>query len=117
MSKSWGLFLGAAVFFLLQIVFHQFYEIKSLKEEVRLAEKSKQIEQDQCRELMYHLSNMKIENESLAIKEFVAGVTASLKNSRYGEVWHEGYDRGVEVKSFENEIKKDFKETYTTGSN
>lgn len=113
MSKNyWGFAFAIATFFLFQIVIYQHYKIELLSSEIKIVERSKQIEQDQSRELMYHLNNLKTENESIGIKQFVAGVTLAMKDPDVQKIWHEGYDRGVEVKSFEKDLNN-INETYT----
>ena len=113
-SRNWGVVFGIVTFVLAQVIFYQYQTIQSLNYEIKITEKTKRIEEDQSRELMYLLTTTKIENESTGVKQFVAGVAAAIKSqsgnpSNLEAVWHDGYNKGAAVKSYEEELKT----TYT----
>lgn len=82
----------------LQVILFQQQQIHTLKQDLYLTQKAKEIEQDQSQDLMYQLVQSKLENSSLATKSYVAGVVESVsKPDRYFEIWHAGYDRGTQV--------------------
>ena len=103
-----------SVVLLLQVVIFQHQQIDSLKQELKLSEKSKEIEEDQSKDLMYQLTQCKIESESLSTKYFVAGIVEAVsKPDRYSEIWHSGYDRGSSVQRYADKLNTT---TYTNSS-
>jgi hypothetical protein len=99
-DNFWAMALLITVALGLQVMFFQYQQIDSLKQDLALTQKAKEIEQDQSQDLMYQLTQAKLENESLATKYFVAGVVEAVsKPDRYAEIWHAGYDRGTAVQA------------------
>jgi hypothetical protein len=95
------------VFALFQFVIFQNYQISRLDQEIRLAQQARQIESDQIRDLMYALSNAKVEQESIGNRQFVAGVIESVtKANHYAEIWHNGYDRGTANQQYADNLDK-----------
>lgn len=91
-----GLFFVAALG--LQFLAAQRFEIAALQRELRIAERSKAIEEDQTRELMYQLSQLRAEKEFSDTRQYVLGVVAAItKPDQYQAIWHAGYDRGSAV--------------------
>lgn len=100
-NQSWTMLSIAALIFSLQIIIFQFIVISRLRDEVRIAEKAKNIETDQSQDLMYQLTQMKAELEAIGTRQFVAGVVAYVtKPDFYTQIWHDGYDRGVNVTQY-----------------
>lgn len=82
----------------LQVSVGMFLENLSLKKELRLSEKSKQICTDQIGELMHVVNTLQLEKDMSSTQHFVAGVLETLKNKDYySEIWHDGYYRGEKV--------------------
>lgn len=87
-----------------QVVVSQWAEITSLKRELRLAEKAKEIEGDQIRDLLYQLSQFRADADFAGNKQFVLGVVEAVTHpDRYNEVWHAGYDRGTANQKYVDE--------------
>ena len=100
-NQSWTILSIATLIFAAQIIIFQFIVISRLRDEVRIAEKAKNIETDQSQDLMYQLTQMKAELEAIGTRQFVAGVVTSVtKPDFYTEIWHDGYDRGVNVTQY-----------------
>ena len=97
-DNFWAMALLIAVSLGLQVILFQYQQIDSLRQDLAIMQKAKEIEQDQSLDLMYQLTQAKLENSSLATKYFVAGVVEAVsKPDRYSEIWHSGYDRGTAV--------------------
>ena len=97
-DNFWAMTLLVTVALGLQVMLFQHQQIDSLKQDLALTQKAKEIEQDQSQDLMYQLTQAKLEDKSLATKYFVAGVVEAVsKPDRYAEIWHAGYDRGTAV--------------------
>lgn len=91
----------ATLALLLQVILFQHQRISSLNQELRITQKAKEIEQDQSQELMFQLSQSKMENSAMATKYFVAGVVEAVtKPEHYSEIWHAGYDRGAATQDY-----------------
>lgn len=104
-TQSWMLFGIIALVFSVQIIIFQFMIISRLKDEIRIAEKAKDIETDQSQDLMYQLSQMKAEMEASGTRQFVTGVVSAIaKPDLYTEIWHNGYDRGVATTQYANNL-------------
>lgn len=105
-NNIWSLILLSTVALGLQVMLFQHQQISSLRQELRIVQKSKEIEQDQSQELMFQLTQAKIENSALATKYYVAGVVDAVnKPDHYSEIWHAGYDRGS--------ASQEYSQTYT----
>jgi outer membrane murein-binding lipoprotein Lpp len=91
----------AAVIFavaLLQVGMSQWTEIQSLKREIGLIEAAKDILEDQSRDLAASVTRLTSESEAAATRNFVLGVmSANKKPNEYDSVWHDGYNRGMQV--------------------
>jgi hypothetical protein len=95
------------VFAIFQFAIFQNYEINRLHQEIRLAQQAKQIDSDQIRDLMYTLTNSKMEQESIGNRQFVAGVVEAVtKPDHYSEIWHNGYDRGTAIQQYADSLDK-----------
>lgn len=91
----------AASFVAGQVLLHQWWEIQSLKREIRLLESAKEIVEDQVRELGMSVSSLVSERDSVATRHFVMGVLESARRpDYYGGVWHDGYDHGVQTHKY-----------------
>jgi hypothetical protein len=96
--NPWATALMITVALGLQVILFQHQQISSLRDDLRLSQRAKDIETDQSIDLMHQLTQAKLENSTLATKYFVAGVVEAVsKPDRYAEVWHAGYDRGTAV--------------------
>lgn len=101
MKNNWAIALIATVALSLQVILFQYQQISSLRQELRITQKAKEIEQDQSQELMFQLSQAKMENSSLSTKYFVAGIVEAVtKPEHYSEIWHAGYDRGAATQEY-----------------
>jgi hypothetical protein len=113
-NNLWGVAFLFAAALLFQVVVFQQYQINYLKQELKISEKAKEIEEDQTQDLMYQLTQHKIESEALATKYFVAGVVEAIsKPDRFSEIWHSGYDRGSSVQQYADKLNM---ASYTTNS-
>lgn len=99
-------FVSSVLLFLaLQVVLYQYFYINRLEQEVRLAQKAKDIDSDNIRDILYELNQAKTENQFLGSKQFVAGVVEAIaKPERYSEIWHSGYDRGASVQQYADQV-------------
>lgn len=80
--------------FFVQSLLHQNNKIKLIDE---LDAKSKQIDQDQIRDLLYELQNLKNEKSIFSSASFAAGIIEGInKKDQYDKIWHSGYERGTE---------------------
>lgn len=105
-SNPWMIVCAVTTVLTLQVATAMFFEISSLKRELRLAEKSKQIADDQIDELMYMVSNLRNEKDSISTQQFVAGVVDTINNKDYyNSVWHDGYNRGSNVAEYTTRIE------------
>lgn len=97
-NNLWAMALMITIALSLQVILFQYQQISTLREDLRLSQKSKDIEADQSRDLMNQLTQAKLENSALATRFFVSGVVEAVANpDRYSEIWHAGYDRGTSV--------------------
>lgn len=86
-------------------MFYQHSYIKRLEQEIRLAQQAKNIDNDNIRDILHELSQVKMESEATSSRQFVAGVIEAItKPERYSEIWHSGYDRGVSVQQYADQI-------------
>lgn len=107
LNKFW---VVLAIFFVAifgQIIYSQNNQIKLLKEIVQLNEKALKIDQDQIRDLIYLSQEEKNKSEEVATRNYVAGIVDCInRRDYYTEVWHEGFDRGMENKLIIEEAEK-----------
>lgn len=98
----------SVVIVLSQVIITQWTWINHLKQQVDLVNQAKRIEGDLVQDLMMQLSNAKSENLTIGSQQFVAGVMAATQNpDRYNEIWHAGYDRGVNVQRYAANAEKE----------
>jgi hypothetical protein len=78
---------------------YQTWRVEQLQFETRLLRDAQRIDASQIRELMFmaDTANRAVEGEKT--RAFLAGVTQAQLDPQLREVWHAGYDRGVEVTS------------------
>lgn len=96
----------AVAFFSLQFSAFMFFENLSLKREIRISEKSKEIANDQINDLMYTISNLRGEKDFVATQQFVAGVVEATQNKdHFSQIWHDGYDRGSNVAEYARQVE------------
>lgn len=102
--KNWKIWIVVAC---LQALFAMYLENSRLRWELRLSEKTKKIADDQISELMYTNSTIKAEMESVATRNYTAGVVDAINNrDHFNAIWHDGYNRGENTAKLEKEIKK-----------
>lgn len=66
------------------------------RQQMEIISQSKRIEGDLIQDLMMQLNTAKSENSIIASQQFIAGVVAATKNpDHYSEIWHAGYDSGM----------------------
>lgn len=105
-DKSWVIFAIIALIFG-QFLYYQNNQINVLKEIVKLNEKSEKIDQDQIRDLIYLSQEEQNKNEEVATRNYVAGVIDCInRRDYYTEIWHEGFDRGMQNKRLIEEAEK-----------
>lgn len=105
-NNAWMIVCAIVTIFTVQIATAMFFEISSLKRELRISEKAKQISDDQINELMYMVSNLRNEKDSISTQQFVAGVVDSIRNKdNYNAIWHDGYNRGSNVAAYTTQIE------------
>ncbi len=105
-DKSWVIFAIIALIFG-QVLYYQNNQISVLKEIVKLNEKSEKIDQDQIRDLIYFSQEEQNKNEEIATRNYVAGVIDCInRRDYYTEIWHEGFDRGMQNKRLIEEAEK-----------
>lgn len=98
--------LSIVTFFSFQLAIGMYLDNINLRRELRLSEKNKEISNDQIEDLMYTVSKLESEKNSISTQYFIAGVLDTLKNKdHYNEVWHDGYNRGENVSRFASEVK------------
>lgn len=100
-NNSLTIAFGALALVTTQICIAMFFEVSSLKRELRITEKSKELAEDQIDELMYVVGTLRNEKDVVSTKQFVAGVLEAIDKKEYlSSVWHEGYDRGSNVVTY-----------------
>lgn len=105
-DKSWVIFAVVALIFG-QVLYYQNNQINVLREIVKLNEKSEKIDQDQIRDLIYVSQEEQNKNEEIATRNYVAGVIDCInRRDYYTEIWHEGFDRGMQNKRLIEEAEK-----------
>lgn len=93
-----------------QILVSQNNTISILKHEISLLERENNIEREEIRDLLFQVSQNKLEKEAIGIKHYVSGVVDTINKPDYfSEIWHSGYDRGVANQQYADQFKK---ETY-----
>jgi len=101
-SLSW-VCLAVCCSFFVQSLLHQNNKINLLQE---VEKKSKQIDQEQIRDLMYELQNLKNEKSAFNSASFVAGIIEGMnKKDQYDQIWHSGYERGTQNQILVDESK------------
>lgn len=105
-DKSWVIFAIIVLIFG-QILYYQNNQISVLREIVKLNEKSEKIDQDQIRDLIYTYQEEQNKNEEIATRNYVAGVVDCInRRDYYTEIWHEGFDSGMQNKRLIEEAEK-----------
>jgi len=103
--KPSQLLFGIFTFLAMQVIVFQYGQISSLKQEIQISNKMKQIDQDQIRDLLYEISKKNQDVQSIAVTNYVSGVVDSLnKKDYYYEIWHDGFDKGFANKELIDEI-------------
>lgn len=98
----------SVVIVLSQVIITQWTWISHLKQQMDLVNQAKKIEGDMIQDLMMQLSNAKSENLTIGSQQFIAGVMAATKNpDRYNEIWHAGYDQGIDVQRYAASAEKE----------
>jgi len=108
--SGFSIFCLVFTFFFAQSCIFLLFENASLKRELRISEKSKDLADDQINDLEYALSNLRNEKDTVATRSFVAGIVEVLgkdKKEYLNAVWHDGYDRGASVSSYAIEKEKE----------
>lgn len=89
------------------VIIGQQNRIQKLQMATELSDKARTIDQDQIRDLLYAVNQLKTEKESLATQYFVSGAVSVLEDKeRFQGIWHDGYDRGAEVQLATYAIEK-----------
>jgi hypothetical protein len=89
----------------IQFTTGQHFEIRRLRDELRITKSAQKIADDQIRDISYELQQARVTAEADHTRWFVAGVVSAVeKPDRYTEIWHAGYDRGTEVQRVANEL-------------
>jgi hypothetical protein len=101
---------GVFVFLCLQIILYQNGLIGSLKQEIQISNKIKQIDEDQIRDLLYEINKINTDTQTIAVTNYVSGVVDSInKKDYYYEIWHNGFDKGFDNKQMIDDMdKKEF---------
>lgn len=101
---------GIFVFLCLQVIVYQYSLINSLKQEMQISNKMKQIDEDQIRDLLYEINKINTDTQTIAVTNYVAGVVDSIsKKDYYYEIWHNGFDKGFANKEMIDDMdKKEF---------
>lgn len=99
-----------------QVIVTQWMWINHLNRQVDLVSHAKDIESDMVQDLMMQLSNVKSENLTIGSQQFVAGVVAAIQTpDHFNEIWHAGYDRGMETMKYAEDAEK--RSSYTNKKN
>jgi hypothetical protein len=94
-------------FFSAQVSLVLFFENLSLRKEIRISQKAKELTDDQIDELTSAISSLRIEKEAISTRQFIAGLIESFdkdKKDYLNALWHDGYDRGSSVMSYTIQI-------------
>ena len=106
-----GMLLIMFVGLMLQIVVAQSIENTSLKREIRILQKSNDIDHAQLSEVLYNLQRLQIEKEFAANRSYIEGVVATISSDErkevYTQLWHNGYDRGTTNQQYLTQSEKD----------
>lgn len=106
-NKFWIVLAVVCVSIFGQIIYSQNNQINTLKEIVQLNEKALKIDQDQIRDLIYLSQEEKNKSEEVATRNYVAGIIDCMnRRDYYTEVWHEGFDRGMQNKLMIEDAEK-----------
>ena len=107
-DKRWLIVLAAVAFLEGQLLFLQYQKNNLLQSELSLTQQARKIDSDELREVLYHLSQARSEQQTAEVKNFVAGVAAAVTNpEKYQEVWHAGYERGSAVQQYATQLDID----------
>lgn len=84
-----------------QIFMLQRSQILTLQTELAFATRAHAIDRDQIADISYQLLQLKNQQETDNIRQYVAGAAAVLNKPEYYEqIWHAGYDRGTAVQQY-----------------
>ena len=90
-----------------EIFCYQNNQIKVLKEFVEINKKSQEINEDEIRDLICAVQEEKNKNEGIATRNYVAGILDGVnKKDYYAEIWHKGFDSGIQNKILIGESEK-----------
>lgn len=106
-SKGWMIVL---ICLSAQLLLLQHSHTQRLKDEIRLLQQARAIDNDELREALHHLAQARNEQRADDVKSFVAGVAAAVSNpGKYTEVWHAGYERGAAVQQYADQREREAK--------
>lgn len=110
-SMSKQFVVGIAVLTLFgHVLIVQNNRLEQMKIGSELSERAEQINNDQIRDLLAAIQQLKTEKESIANQSFVSGVVSTLQDhDHYDRIWHDGYDRGTEVQMLAFQAEKEAK--------
>ena len=104
-DRKWLIVLAVVAFLEGQLLLLQYQRNNVLQSEMSLTQQARRIDADELREVLYHLTQAKADQQASEIKNFVAGVAAAVSNpEKYQEVWHAGYDRGSAVQQYATQL-------------
>jgi hypothetical protein len=107
LNKWMGSLCASLVILLLQVIVGQYIMLSRYSYELQITDRARSIDKDQISDLMYQLDQLRDQQDGVAERNFVAGVTAAItKPDYYNEIWHAGYDRGSAVTIAANEVEK-----------
>jgi len=106
-TKLFAAIAGIVVAVIGQIALTQHNLITMLKQEISLLERENNIEKEEIRDLLFQLSQNKIEKEAIGVKHYVSGVVDTINKPDYfREIWHSGYDRGSANQQYVDQSKE-----------
>ena len=112
-ANKWILSAAASTAVILaQVIVTQWMWISNLSAQASINAEARSIAADQIQDLMMQIENLRSQQETVAVQQFVAGAVAAYHSpDRFSQVWHDGYDRGAAVQKYAAETEK--KTAYT----
>lgn len=81
--------------------FHCYRKVDDLETQLKIASQKEKIDQDQIRELIYLNDDLSRNKEVVKSQGYIAGILDGIKREdHWNSVWHDGYNRGSEVREF-----------------
>ena len=78
---------------------YAFTKADSLQMQLNIAQQKEKIDNDQIRDLLYQTKDQEREKDSAKAQGYLAGIMEGIIRKDYwSQVWHEGYNRGSEVR-------------------